>query len=285
MLRVLSLGAGVQSSVLALMASRGEIPAPDCAIFADTGAEPQSVYDWLDWLEGELSFPLHRVQYGDLEQDEGQIRRSARSGYNYMKVSAPYWAWNDGKAGGPLGRKCTFDYKISAVRRKMRQLLGIFGKRTPDHILVIQDLGISTDEAHRMKPNREKWITNAYPLIDLGMSRADCIAWALNNGIPEPPRSSCVFCPFHSAEEWQRLQRHEPSEYERACKHEDRIRSVWRQIKSMNPNPSQADDLFLQKLIPGVPLREIDWAQAIASDEPPAQLSLWGNECEGMCGI
>ena len=44
-LRVLSLGAGVQSSTLALMASRGEIgPMPDCAIFADTGAEPAKVY-------------------------------------------------------------------------------------------------------------------------------------------------------------------------------------------------------------------------------------------------
>ena len=37
-LRVLSLGAGVQSTTLALMAAHGEIgPMPDCAIFADTG--------------------------------------------------------------------------------------------------------------------------------------------------------------------------------------------------------------------------------------------------------
>ena len=36
-LRVISLGAGVQSSVMALMAAKGEIgPMPDCAIFADT---------------------------------------------------------------------------------------------------------------------------------------------------------------------------------------------------------------------------------------------------------
>ena len=47
-LRALSLGAGVQSTTLALMASHGEIgPMPDCAIFADTGWEPQAVYDHL----------------------------------------------------------------------------------------------------------------------------------------------------------------------------------------------------------------------------------------------
>lgn len=285
MLQVLSFGAGVQSSVLALMASRGEIPAPDCAIFADTGAEPSSVYEWLDWLEPQLSFPLHRVQHRDLEDHEGIIRRSAKSGYDYMKVAAPYWAFNDGKLGGPLGRQCTSDYKILPVHRKIRKILGIYRKRSPDYPVAVTWLGISTDEAHRMKPSREKWLNKSYPLIDLGMSRADCIAWALNNGVPEPPRSSCVFCPFHSAEEWRRLQLDEPAEYERACRHEERLRSNWRKILDMNPHPKQADDLFLQKLIPGVPLREIDWAEAMESKDPPAQLSLWGNECEGMCGV
>lgn len=39
-LRALSLGAGVQSTTMALMAAHGEIgPMPDCAIFADTGAK------------------------------------------------------------------------------------------------------------------------------------------------------------------------------------------------------------------------------------------------------
>ena len=60
-MQILSLGAGVQSSYMALMAARGEItPMPACAIFADTGAEPQRVYDYLDWLEEELPFPVHR---------------------------------------------------------------------------------------------------------------------------------------------------------------------------------------------------------------------------------
>jgi hypothetical protein len=43
-LRVLSLGAGVQSTTMALLAAHGEIgPMPDCAIFADTGWEPRAV--------------------------------------------------------------------------------------------------------------------------------------------------------------------------------------------------------------------------------------------------
>ena len=47
-LNLISLGAGVQSSVMALMAARGELePKVDGAIFADTGAEPDDVMDWL----------------------------------------------------------------------------------------------------------------------------------------------------------------------------------------------------------------------------------------------
>ena len=45
-IRVISLGAGVQSTTMALMAAQGEIgPMPDCAIFADTQGEPRKVYE------------------------------------------------------------------------------------------------------------------------------------------------------------------------------------------------------------------------------------------------
>ncbi len=70
-LRALSLGAGVQSTTLALMAAHGEIgPMPDCAIFADTGWEPQAVYDHLAWLMSPnvLPFPVHIVSDGNIRE-------------------------------------------------------------------------------------------------------------------------------------------------------------------------------------------------------------------------
>jgi hypothetical protein len=74
---IISLGAGVQSSTMALMAAAGEIlPMPDCAIFADTHAEPRAVYDWLDWLTKQLPFPVIRVSQGNL----GNARRAGPSG-------------------------------------------------------------------------------------------------------------------------------------------------------------------------------------------------------------
>ena len=82
-LRALSLGAGVQSTTLALMAAHGEIgPMPDCAIFADTGWEPQAVYDHLAWLMSPnvLPFPVHIVSDGNIREQligAGQGNRSA----------------------------------------------------------------------------------------------------------------------------------------------------------------------------------------------------------------
>ena len=71
----LSLGAGVQSSTLALMYATGELtPMPEAAIFADTQAEPQSVYDWLDWLETQLPYEVHRVSKGNLADQNLEIK-------------------------------------------------------------------------------------------------------------------------------------------------------------------------------------------------------------------
>jgi len=87
-LQIISLGAGVQSSAMALMAAYGEIePMPDCAVFADTGWEPPAVYEHLDWLEAELPFPVYRVTAGNIradlienagqDEDEGGVKRFA----------------------------------------------------------------------------------------------------------------------------------------------------------------------------------------------------------------
>ncbi|MCK9513952.1 MAG: hypothetical protein M0R28_22370 [Pigmentiphaga sp.] len=68
-LRALSLGAGVQSTTMALMAAHEEIgPMPDCAIFADTGWEPKAVYDHLAWLMSPnvLPFPVYTVSAGSI---------------------------------------------------------------------------------------------------------------------------------------------------------------------------------------------------------------------------
>lgn len=71
-LRALSLGAGVQSTTMALMAAHGETgPMPDCAIFADTGWETKAVYEHFEWLMSPnvLPFPVHIVSAGNIRDN------------------------------------------------------------------------------------------------------------------------------------------------------------------------------------------------------------------------
>jgi 3'-phosphoadenosine 5'-phosphosulfate sulfotransferase (PAPS reductase)/FAD synthetase len=86
---VINLGAGVQSSTMALMAAHHEIePMPDFAVFADTGDEPTEVYRWLEKLEKMLPFPVYRVSKGILSADSLKIHRR-EDGSEYIRRLIP----------------------------------------------------------------------------------------------------------------------------------------------------------------------------------------------------
>lgn len=260
MVNILSLGAGVQSSTMALMASKGELGYDvDCAIFADTMAEPKEVYHWLEWLKTQLTFPLYIVSKGNLYEDGLKVH-TGKSGRKYTKASVPAYTLNKNGERGITVRQCTSDYKIVPIHRKVRQL---YGKKNVNMLL-----GISTDEAGRMKPSRKKNITHIYPLIEKSMNRNDCIKWMEKNNFPRPPRSACIFCPFHSNREWQRLKTEEPEEFQKAIEYEKRLQ--------LAGSETYQSILFLHNS--RKPLDTISFI-----DEN--QVELFTNECEGMCGV
>lgn len=179
--RFISLGAGVQSSTLYLMAVAGEFgdERPEGAIFADTQWEPGGVYNWLDTLQsiGGDVIPIHRCTSGDIRATLLEANR------HYRRVSAPFYVKNDNRIGA-LYRQCTKHFKLEPLRRATRELLGIKkGQRVPAATAVETWIGISTDEATRMKPAREAWITHRWPLIERNMSRRDCVRWLREHGV------------------------------------------------------------------------------------------------------
>lgn len=266
-LNVLSLGAGVQSSTVALMIEAGELPRVDCAIFADTGAEPQGVYRWLDYLEAQLSFPVVRVMQGEGLTKAALTPRMSKKGIPYLRVSIPMFSLaSDGKHG-MLPRKCSRDYKVAPLRREGRRRMkeaGLKGLR--------QWIGISLDEAHRMRDSDRKYITHHYPLIDRGMTRKDCLRWMKDQGYPQPPRSACVYCPFHADSEWKRLASREPGAFDAAVEFEKKIR----QTLKTDDKTYSSSQVFLHA-------SRVDLEKAEFDNRN--QLDLFGNECEGMCGL
>ena len=264
MLRVLSLGAGVQSSTLALMIEKGEVPMVNCAVFSDTMGEPKAVYEWVEWLKKQLSYPVYTVSKGNLKQD---MLNGLKNNTRYSSI--PFYTKNENKnTKGILWRQCSADYKIVPINQKVRELLGLKKRQKAKKDKQVEMLmGISYDEIIRMKMNRLPYITNIFPLIDLEMKRHDCVEWMKKHNYPSPPRSACTFCPYHSNYEWRKIKENK-EEWDECVELDRKIRN----------NPKLKDQAFLHK--DRVPLDQVD----LRTDEEKGQLNLL-DECEGICGV
>jgi len=270
-LRVLSLGAGVQSTTIALMIEKGELPMVDGAVFSDTGGEPKDVYDHLAWLEKQLSYPVYKVQWRNLKQDildaaDGKLKKFTVPFYTLDKRT---------NKRGSLIRQCTRDYKVRPVTNKVREMMGYQRYQHVDKTKwkVEMLIGISNDEMQRIKKNILKYAENVYPLIEKGMSRNDCLAWMKKNNYPEPPRSACTFCPYHSNKEWHNLKQNQ-KEWDEVIKMDRLIRNTDENKKSQIIN----NEMFLHYSCK--PLDEINF-----DDKLCEQFAFdFADECEGMCG-
>ena len=121
-LRILSLGAGVQSSTMALMADAGEFGVkPDAAVFADTGWEPEPVIKHLEYLKNVISYPIHIVKKGNIQDD---IIKALSPGGNQF-ASAPFYTLNEQGKKGMGRRQCTREYKITPIAKKIREIFGL----------------------------------------------------------------------------------------------------------------------------------------------------------------
>lgn len=270
-IHIISLGAGVQSSTMSLMAAAGEItPMPAAAIFADTQAEPASVYRWLDWLEKQLPFPVYRVTAGSLTEKVTTLRMRKDGKGSYVKSGIPSYLINPDGTFGHLPRQCTWDHKIVPLDRAAKKLANI--KRGQKTVGLIQWIGISLDEVHRMKPARNRWSEHRWPLIEQRMVRNDCLNWMTAHGFPKPPRSACVYCPYHSDTEWRRLRDEEPEAFAEAV----RVDAEFRRLKGLSGLRGVPFVHASRK-----PLSEVDFS----TDEDHGQQVMFGNECEGMCGV
>lgn len=121
-----------------------------------------------------------------------------------------------------------------------------------------------------MKPSREAWQVNRFPLIEKRMTRQDCLNWIRSHGYPDPPKSACIGCPFHSNAMWRNMRDRDLPAWNDAVEVDRAIRTGLRGIRRA---------VFLHRS--GVPLDEVDLSTA--TDH--GLLDLWPNECEGMCGL
>lgn len=251
-MKVLSLGWGIQSYTLAAMVALGELEPLDAAIHADTTHEASGTYEfarqWTPWLEerGVKVVTVANYQQRPMIDQWGGVRVPA---YTITP-----------KGDGQVHRQCTGEWKITPIRRWLQA--NRHGRP------VEQWIGISLDEYQRMKDSDVKYVTHRWPLIEKRMTRAACATWLERHDLPTPPKSACVFCPFHDTRAWHDMKANGNGDWHKAVEVDEAIR------KARPPY-----DLFLHPS--RKPLALVDFSTA----EENGQLSLWNEECSGICGV
>ena len=204
MVDVLSYGGGHQTAGMLAMIKLGKLPRPDVIVFADTGGEIPETYHHLENyakpLADELEIPFRIA----VHTNKGKEETLYDFAYRYKWIPQPFQ------------RTCTNQFKIQVIHKALRPYKG----KEPVNVWI----GISTDEAHRRKESRVKWINNVYPLIDNGISRKDCDAAMVEIEMPIPPKSGCYFCPFNRTTRWREIRIHTPDLYQRAIALEENAR-------------------------------------------------------------
>ena len=218
--RNLSLGAGVQSSTVLLLAARGEIAPFTAAIFADTGWEPSGVYAQLERLRRiaePAGIPIVRVSAGNIRHDALDPA--------HRFASMPLYCLSPQGRRGMARRQCTSEYKIKPIKREVRRRLGYpHPARVPAGLIAEMAIGISLDEITRARDADVGYLRHVFPLLDLGWRRRDCVAYLTRHGLGDTPKSSCLGCPFHDDAFWVRLKTEHPAQWADAVAFDHAIR-------------------------------------------------------------
>lgn len=254
--QIFSSGGGVQSTAIAALIVRGDLPKPDLAVIIDTEREKSTTWEYMEAVTApalaSVGVVIHRVPKSKYS------RVDFIGGAEGKTVLIPAFT----TLNGGVGKKPTFcssEWKRDVKRRWV----------TKEHLVVrAQDwMGFSTDEIKRaskmIKANPGKW-GYRFPLLELRMSRGDCIALVQDMGWPKPPRSCCWMCPNMHMREWRKVM---------AGPDRDKVISFEKEIRAHDKHIWLTDQC--------VPVEQADFSEA--------NESMWGDsglECEsGQCFV
>lgn len=265
-LTILSMGWGKQTFTMAAMMALGEMGMADYAVFADTEHEGQGTYDfvrqWEPWLE------VRGLKCITVKADRTDVIREDWSNATMI----PAFTKNSiTGSDGQVRRQCTHDWKITPIRRFIRQELATRGLKPRPGIVECWQ-GISWDEALRMRDSDVRYVKNRFPLVEARLTRMDCIQWLQQHDLPVPPKSACTFCPYSSKRSWAERKRINGKDWQEALLVDQNIRER-RPLYKLYVHAAR------------LPLQE---AVSIAEDYGASQAMLEGFEdiCDGgFCGV
>lgn len=205
-IKIWNYGGGVQTAAIGVLICEGRIEKPDLTFIADTGRETQSTWDYLqnvmqplmDQAGIQIEIVPHSEAIYDLYSEKGDVQ-------------LPVYT-----SEGKLRNFCSGNWKRDVVTRRIR-------REYPKHKCV-QFIGFSKDEERRVFKQRRQWLDVRFPLIELGLTRNDCLQIIHKAGLSIPAKSACWMCPNRDDNEWLWIKQHYPDEWEKAIELDREVR-------------------------------------------------------------
>ena len=234
---VWSYGGGKQSAAIAALIIRGKLPRPDRIVMSDTERERSSTFRYLDAVIapalGSLGLTVEIVK----KSEYATVDLYSKNG----SLLIPAFTTQSGTVA-KLPTYCSNEWK----RRVILRWMTANGIRPAE-----MWLGISTDEADRMKDSDTGWLTHRYPLIDLLMNRDDCKRVVAETGWPEAPKSTCRMCPHLSDPTWAEMRKDDPEDFAAAVQLEREAREkdshIW-----LHRSAKPIDEIDFDYTLPGL---------------------------------
>jgi hypothetical protein len=208
---VVAYGGGVNSTAMLIGMRRRGIPV-DLILFADTGGERPSVYEFVNgamsgWLRENGLPPITPVYYRARDGTRLALERECLESKTLPSLAYGFKRCSLKHKRGPQEKFCNNDSACRAVWASGEKAVKFIGydageERRRDHAAIYDML--------------DKKYSYAYPLIDWGWTRDDCARVIREAGLPAPEKSACFFCPATTKREILELRARFPDLFNRA---------------------------------------------------------------------
>lgn len=178
MATVVSYGGGINSTALLILIKRANV-IPDAILFADTGGERKETYEYVKhfsiWLQRFGMPPIETVKY---KTKDGELLTLEQDVINNKTLPSIAFGW----------KSCSEKFKI-------RPQAKYIAEKFSNHDFIHHYIGFDAGERHRIIDNPLEGHYNHYTLYDAGLDRDGCVRLIKDEGLPIPPKSSCIYCP------------------------------------------------------------------------------------------